>query len=109
MIYIKPPSGDLLPKLPQGHILKLKKALYRLKQVGHQWYKTLSDILLSLNLVKSTYNNTVFYQYHKKKLILILFVHIDNITLCTRNAKVAEAFTQKLSKRVKLTNGGNIH
>ena len=61
-LYLRPPPGNLLPNLPKGHVLKLKKTLYHLKQAGHHWYEKLCDILINkLNLTKSSYDNAVFY------------------------------------------------
>ena len=41
-IYIKKPDGV---KIPPGHVLKLKKALYGIKQAPHCWHKTIHDFL----------------------------------------------------------------
>ena len=109
-LYLRPPPGNLLPNLPKGHVLKLKKTLYGLKQAGRRWYEKLCDILINkLNLTKSSYDNAVFYRYHDNKLILILCCHVDDITLCTINNAIAEAFVKALSNYVQVTNGGEIH
>ena len=61
-LYLRLPPGNLLPNLPKGYVLKLKKTLYGLKQAGCHWYKKLCEILIKgLNLTKSSYDNAVFY------------------------------------------------
>lgn len=109
-LYLRSPPGDLLPNLPKGFVLKLKKTLYGLKQAGRRWYEKLCEILVKgLNLTKSNYDNAVFYRYHGDKLILILSCHVDDITLCTANDATTQAFVTALSQHVQLTNGGEIH
>jgi hypothetical protein len=80
-LYLRPPPGNLLPNLPEGYVLKLRKTLYGLKQAGCRWYEKLCDILIKqLGLTKSTYDNAVFYRYYENRLILIMSCHIDDIT-----------------------------
>ena len=45
-IYMEVPPGYSFPK---GCILQLRKALYRLRQAGQQWYKTLQNKLRHLD------------------------------------------------------------
>lgn len=108
-LYLRPPPGDLLPNLPKGHVLKLKKTIYGLKQAGRRWYKVLCDILTRLQLKRSDWDNAVFFCYRDGKLILILAVHVDDITLCTITKYVTEQFKIALRQHVEVTNGGPIH
>ena len=52
----------------EEHVLKLKSALYRLKQVPRAWNAELNDILTSIGLVKSKNNQGVYLlsSYHDK-------------------------------------------
>ena len=108
-LYLRPPPGDLLPNLPNSYVLKLRKTIYGLKQAGHCWYKVLCDILFQLGLRHSDYDNTIFFLYREDKLILLLAVHVDDITLCTITPVVAEHFVTALRQHVEVTNGGPIH
>jgi hypothetical protein len=108
-LYLRPPPGNLLPNLPTGWVLKLKKTIYSLKQAGRRWYKVLCDILYQLGLTRSNFDNAVFYAYCEDKLILILTCHVDDITLCTINKYVGDQFKIALQQHVKITNGGSIH
>ena len=49
-IYMSPPPGY---NVPEGHVLRLRKALYSLKQAGRQWYKTLKEKLKTFGLTLS--------------------------------------------------------
>lgn len=108
-IFIKPPPGNLLPNIKPGQILKLNKALYGLKQAGRRWYKTLTQILTSLHLTRSEFDNAVFYSCHQGRLILVLFVHVDDITLCTVNKAILADFKTALSKLLDFTDEGELH
>jgi hypothetical protein len=108
-LYLSPPPGGLLPNLPKGWVLKLKKTIYSLKQAGRCWYKVLCDILFQLGLTHLNFDNTVFFLYQENTLILILTVHVDDITLCTINKYVGEQFEIALRQHVEITNGGSIH
>lgn len=108
-IYIRPPSGNLLPNLKSGQVLRLKKALYGLKQAGRRWYKTLHTLLEQLNLEKSTHDDAVFYRRYEGKLLLILFVHVDDITICGANIATTTAFKSALSNLVTFTDGDDLH
>jgi hypothetical protein len=108
-LYLRPPPGDLLPNLPKGWVLKLKKTIYSVKQAGRHWYKVLCDILFQLGLMCLNFNNAVFFLYQENTLILILTVHVDNITLCTINKYVGKQFKIALRQHVEITNSGPIH
>lgn len=62
-LYLHPPPRDLLPNLPKGWVLKLKKTLYGIKQARRRWYKVLCDILFALGLQRSDFDNAVFFCY----------------------------------------------
>ena len=108
VIYVRPPPGNLLPSLKPGQVLLLNKALYGLKQAGCRWYQTLCGILTSLRLDKSEQDNAVFYRRSEGQLVLVLFVHVDDITICARSKEVADAFKTALGKQVSFTGGGDL-
>lgn len=108
-IYIRPPPGNLLPNLKPGQVLQLNKALYGLKQAGRRWYKTLCNILDKLNLTKSSEDNAVFYRRYQGQLLLVLFVHVDDITVCSINSATTKAFKDALNQLVSFSDGGDIH
>ena len=43
-----------------GHILKLVRALYRLKQGGHIWHQKLCQVLESLGFTRSTADECIY-------------------------------------------------
>ena len=94
--------------MKEGQVLKLQKALYGLKQAGRRWYKTLETILKTKGLQRSEYDQAVFY--HKREhLNLIVFIHVDDITIIGRNIKFIDELIAHISKYVAYTNDGDIN
>ncbi|GJW08211.1 retrovirus-related pol polyprotein from transposon TNT 1-94, partial [Tanacetum coccineum] len=58
-VYVNQPDGFVDQDNP-NHVYKLKKALYRLKQVPQAWYDFLSSFLLSQKFSKGTVDPTLF-------------------------------------------------
>jgi hypothetical protein len=56
-VYLQPPAGLDVPK---GYCLKLKKAIYGLKQAPHVWYGELKKFFLSVNFLPSPADPCLF-------------------------------------------------
>jgi hypothetical protein len=63
-----------------GHILKLSRAIYGLKQSGRAWYKRLSTVLLNDGFTRSHADDCVFF---KKEIgqMSIIFIYVDDLGL----------------------------
>ena len=101
IIYVKPPPGNLLDDIKPGQVLRLKKALYRLKQAGRCWYKKIMEILTKIGLTWSNYDNTVFYMKHNNKISLITFMHIDDITILAENEQLIKLFKNQKNQIIQ--------
>ena len=95
--------------MKNGQVLQLCKALYRLKQAGRQWYKTLSNILITCRLTKSNHDNTVFFAKKKQRTIAILFVHINNITIAAIDINAITMIKQSIAKHLQYTDSKELH
>ena len=83
-IYMQQPIG-LEEKGSEKLICLLKKALYRLKQSSHVWFKTLRDFLKELDFIQSEYNHSIFITVDKS---MIIAVYVNNILIFDKNEKV---------------------
>ena len=109
IIYIRPPPGNL-SNCPDGHVLKLQKALYGLKQAGRRWYQTLENILTQkMKFKQSNFDQAVFYAANDQKIVMILFIHVDDITIVGIDTIAIDLFKKQLRKHVELSDGGEIH
>nr|GEU55614.1 hypothetical protein [Tanacetum cinerariifolium] len=68
-IYVSQPNGFVDPNNP-NHMLKLKKALYWLKQAPRAWYDMLSSFLISQDLSKGSVDPTLFIRRNGNDLLL---------------------------------------
>ena len=68
-IYMRQPPGYI--EQSDQHILKLKKAMYGLKQPGRVWYKCLSAAMNKIGFTKSKSDAAVFYRHNGKGFAII--------------------------------------
>ena len=96
IIYICPPPGNM-SQCPKGQVLKLCKALYGLKQAGRCWYQTLEQILTQkMKFKQSNFDQAVFYATNDQKIVMILFIHVDDITIVGIDLKAIDLFKKQL-------------
>ena len=84
VLYISPPP-DFLPKLPvplPGRFLglRIRKALYGLRQGGRMWYHLLRDFLISLGFIHDPALPCIFTLYQNSE-YLIVAVYVDDLNL----------------------------
>jgi len=91
-----------------GFIKRLKKALYRLKQVGRRWYDTFMQELADLGFYPSAADPGVFFARIGNH-ILILLVHVDDCTLTGSSNKLITEYKMKLDNKFPLIDLGPIH
>jgi hypothetical protein len=69
----------------EGKTLKLKKAVYGLRQSPKLWYDTLASALREIGFSPNTEEQCLWL--HKDNSILIYFFHVDNLQIIgSRNA-----------------------
>nr|GEU72909.1 retrovirus-related Pol polyprotein from transposon TNT 1-94 [Tanacetum cinerariifolium] len=89
-VYISQPDGFVDQDNP-NHVYKLKKALYRLKQVLRDWYDLLSSFLLSQKFSKCVVDATLFTQKEGKDILLYSMESSDPVdTLMVDKLKLDE-------------------
>ncbi|KAF8689572.1 disease resistance protein, partial [Rhizoctonia solani] len=105
-IYMEQLDGWIAPPEHQGLYLKLVKSLYGLKQAGQVWYKCLSLALTELGFVCFNSNNCIFMQQCNNTGLIILAVHVDNLTGAAPNNAAWDLFCAELNTKYKLKNLG---
>ena len=82
------PSGDR-----KGHVLKLHKSLYGLKQASHNWFNYLGDALKDHGFIQSQVDQCIWY---KENIVLLqyvddlLIIGIDDEIIATLKKELAE-------------------
>ena len=78
-VYMRPPPG-LENMVKPGNVLRLKKAIYGLKQSPRAWYHKLSTTLNGRGFVKSEADHTLFTLTSQQGIIVIL-IYVDDIII----------------------------
>ncbi|KAL1220946.1 Retrovirus-related Pol polyprotein from transposon RE2 [Cardamine amara subsp. amara] len=78
-VYMKPPPG-LESSIPQGKVLKLRKAIYGLKQSPRAWYHKLSFTLTAKGFRRSEADHTLFTSQSAQGIIVVL-VYVDDLII----------------------------
>ena len=69
-------------------VLHLKRAIYRLKQSGHEWYDDLKDTLISMGFACHVENAVV--HHYDQDTVIILAVDVDDITIAGDSKRCEE-------------------
>ncbi len=103
----KPGQVNQKPEL----VLKLKRAIYGLKQSGRCWSDALSDLLVrGCGLTKSNYDPCLYYAHDKNgKLKLIVLVYVDDLCIMASTPKEMRAIKSKIQGRFKSTDLGRLN
>lgn len=97
-IYMRQPPGF---DDKSGRVCRLRKSIYGLKQANREWYKTLSDFLLSVGFKRSEVDPCV---YLKKS--TILFVYVDDMIIAGETDTEVEQVSNALKSRFKMKDLG---
>lgn len=88
-------------------VLKLKRAIYGLKQSSRAWYQRVNDYLIHLGYKKSDYEPCLFTKFKDNvKIIIALFV--DDFFVFSNCTKATEQLVQELSNKFKIKNLGQV-
>ena len=90
------------------HVLKLKKAMYGLKQSGWAWYKYLSATMNNIGFTKSRSDAAVFYR-HDGKGFAIIAMAMENLTITVINDNIIREIKEDLMKIFKMKDLGKLH
>ena len=94
-IYIKIPSGfSEVRKVNKDQVLKIRRALYGLRQSGLLWYKHLKEILIREGLRPSIYGPSIFVSKLEGSCLAVA-VYVDDL-LIQGKEKYVDAFIKQL-------------
>ena len=86
-----PPEGLTVPA---GHVLKLQKSLYGLKQSPRNWNELLSATISELGYKQCTWDNCLYYKVDDGQLNLILIYVDDIIVLSNDNNHIRQVVAE---------------
>lgn len=102
-IYMSIPEGFV--KESNGKVLKLKKAVYGLKQSSLVWYEKVRDCLCNLGFTNSKYEPCLFTQ-NSDKVKVIVAVYVDDFLIFSNCTRKTEELKSSLASEFKLKDLG---
>ena len=103
-VYMKiPPYMNIAN--PEGKVLKLKGALYGLKQSSHVWGKTFESFMLRSGF-KQCVMDTCIYTRGTGQSRIVLGIHVDDQAIIGPNKQVIAKFKQELDAEFKMKDLG---
>ena len=103
-IYMRQVEGFELPR-QEGKVLRLKKAIYGLKQSGRTWYTRLTNELCEkagYKRIHSDYGVYVSRNYPR----IILVIYVDDILIIAKTEENMQVIKQRLSSSFKMKDMG---
>ena len=95
-------ASQMLCELQRGdRVCLLKKALYDLRQAGHQWHLKLCKALERFGLQPSSFDPCVFYLGQAEDIVMIA-VYVDDILVVSKNLTEIERFKSYLASRFEV-------
>lgn len=80
-IYMEQPPGFVNDN---GKVCKLQKAIYGLKQSGHQWNKKLDSKLTEIGFKNSNYDRCVYFK-RSQNTVTYITIYVDDVIIATND------------------------
>lgn len=87
-------------------VLKLKRAIYGLKQSSRIWYKKVEDVLTNLEYKKSKFEPYVFIKYNKS-LMMVIALYVNYFFIFSNDTCESNALKEELAAKFKLKDLGH--
>lgn len=100
-IYVQQPPGFVVEN-SSGKVLRLKKALYGLRQAPRAWNARLDREMLKLGFVKNPLEHAVYRRADKGDLLLV-GVYVDDLIVTGSSKPVIENFKQEMMKSFSMS------
>ena len=88
------PPGMKIPGGSEGKVLRVRGALYGLKQSSHVWAKMFSQFMLKVGFTQSIMD-TCIYTRGEGQSRIILGIHVDDQVIVGPNKKVIAEFKKE--------------
>jgi hypothetical protein len=98
-IYMLPPPGLGL----EGKVLKLRRALYGLKQGLLKWYERLTEKLIEWGFKRAYFDPCIFSKLEDK---IHIAIYVDDLTFAVENDEIYESTLSLLRKEFKISKTG---
>ena len=104
-VYMKQPKG-LFSSEGEHLICKLKKSIYGLKQVSHQWYLKFHEVITSFGFEEYIMDQCIYQKVSGSK-ICFRVLYVDDIMFATNDKGLLYEVKQFLSKNFDMKDMGD--
>lgn len=98
---------DCFDDLNDGKVLKLKKAIYGLKQSSRMWYRKVEDCLCNIGYIKSKYEPCLFIK-RTKTYITVIALYVDDFFIFSNDCNEVIKLKRSLGDNFKIKDLGPI-
>jgi len=102
-VFVQQPPGFVIGK--GDKVLRLKKALYGLRQAPRAWNSKLDKELIALGFLKSKLDNAV-YRRSSRDSFLLVGVYVDDLIISGPNTEDIRNFKQEMMKKFSMSDLG---
>jgi hypothetical protein len=102
-VYVRQPPGFVAAE--EHQVLKLKKALYGLRQAPRAWYAKLHSSLLSLGFVRSDHEHAVYTRRTASR-PLVIGVYVDDLLIARPMEDDITEFKQEMKEQFRMSDLG---
>jgi hypothetical protein len=103
-VYIGQPAGFVIAG-QEGKVLRLRKAMYGLRQAPRAWNSKLDDTLKKMNFVQSEHEHAMYRHNHNDD-ILLVGVYVDDLVITGSSLAVVEEFKEEMKWAFLMSNLG---
>jgi hypothetical protein len=104
-IFMHQPEGFEVPG-KEGHVCKLIKSLYGLKQSPRQWYKRFDAFVTAHGLTNSSYDSCVYFKKCDDGSILYLLLYVDDMLIAAKDMGEVQKVKDQLSSEFDMKDLG---
>lgn len=104
-VYVEQPQG-FQEKGSEKKVLKLHKALYRLKQEPRAWFNTIEKYFVQEGFERCQSEQTLFTKWSNAGNTLILSVYVDDLIYTSENAVMLEDFKKSMMNTFEMIDLG---
>jgi hypothetical protein len=105
-IYMRAPPG-YLKEGQQGKVLKLKRSLPGLKQVGFEWAEELAGAFRKMGFSRSQVDQAVYYRCTSKE-HMVITVSVDDMAVTANRLSYIEQFKSQLAQFFEISDLGEL-
>lgn len=104
-VYVEQPVGYEV-KGSKGKVLKLKKALYGLRQAPRAWYARIDAYLLQQGFVRSVNEHTLYKRLDEENNVLLMSIYVDDIVYMSSSQRMVQVFKEEMQETFEMTDLG---